>query len=127
MPQKLWKEARKKIVYPPLPECPIGLSEPAYAHLAFGTHCHVRFFLAFLTLSCLYTLSSVALLRLNVLIGTFSRESAMHVPIQSRPSFSACSVSLSLSHSYSHHDIEDDFELDGISLAADFIPPMYFG
>lgn len=39
----LWKTAR--LNDKGLPECPPHLSEPAYANLAFDTHCHVRFIL----------------------------------------------------------------------------------
>ncbi|EMD38467.1 hypothetical protein CERSUDRAFT_82729 [Gelatoporia subvermispora B] len=34
----IWKEARSRIQ--DLPECPLDLSEPQYAHLLFDPHCH---------------------------------------------------------------------------------------
>ena len=34
-----WKAARQQV--PGLPDCPPYLSEPAYANLAFFSHCHV--------------------------------------------------------------------------------------
>lgn len=36
----LWRAARKNV--DGLPDCPTHLSEPAYAKLAFDSHCHVR-------------------------------------------------------------------------------------
>ena len=37
----VWRIARGNIEG--LPDCPVHLSEPAYANLAFDPHCHVRF------------------------------------------------------------------------------------
>lgn len=36
----IWRAARVNV--PGMPDCPAHLSEPAYAHLAFDSHCHVR-------------------------------------------------------------------------------------
>lgn len=36
----LWKASRQLV--DGLPDCPVHLSEPAYANLVFSTHCHVR-------------------------------------------------------------------------------------
>jgi hypothetical protein len=37
----VWKAARMNVIN--FPECPVDMSEPAYASLAFDTHCHVCF------------------------------------------------------------------------------------
>ncbi|KAJ7470846.1 hypothetical protein FB451DRAFT_972861, partial [Mycena latifolia] len=37
--RRLWKTALSRVNG--LPPCPPGISEPAYANLAFSLHCHV--------------------------------------------------------------------------------------
>ena len=51
----IWVAARRNIKG--LPKCPPFLSEPAYANLCFGIHCHVRLAI---TQSILYLLISSA-------------------------------------------------------------------
>lgn len=49
--ESMWKAARANV--PDLPNCPAHLSEPAYANLAFDSHCHVRSSYSALKLSLL--------------------------------------------------------------------------
>ena len=44
---KFWKRARENLVN--FPECPLDMSEPAYANLMFSPHCHVSAHFCFLT------------------------------------------------------------------------------
>ena len=46
-----WRTARANIEG--LPDCPEDLSEPAYAHLAFDSRCHVSLFLSYRIFTCL--------------------------------------------------------------------------
>lgn len=43
----IWRAARMNVALG-FPDCPEHLSEPAYAHLAFDTYCHVGIY------ACLY-------------------------------------------------------------------------